>query len=352
MRIFKDVGMEFVCLTSKHHDGFCMFDTQYTNYSIMNTPYKRDILGMVAAAAGRAGIKMGVYYSIPDWNHKNYPNRGRHHEMFGPRAGDEPDYDKYFAFMENQVRELMTKYGEMSQLFWDVNVVDYANAAFNDEVRRLQPNMVINDRGPDNWDYTTPERHVPDDMEFEHRTLAVQSLGRESWGYKTDEDYYSKKHMTQSIDRVLAMGGNYMLNIGPKADGTLDENEVDMLRKIGDWYGRVREGFADTVPCTSMITQANPNMRDKVLLTRRGNTIYVHVYTDLETNGIILKPFDKLPLSATLLNNGQPVDMIVNKPPTLHLDNREYLRLRNLPVNTITDEPLVIRLEFAQELCE
>jgi alpha-L-fucosidase len=352
MKLVRDAGMEFVCFTAKHHDGFCMYDTKHTGYNIMNTPYKKDILKMIAEAAGRAGLKMGAYYSIPDWNHKNYPNQGRHHEMFGPRAGDEPDYDKYFAFMENQVREIMTNYGEIGQLFWDINVAEYSNTAFNDEVRRLQPSIVINNRGPANWDYTTPERHIPDGMEFERRTLAVQSLGRESWGYKTDEDYYTKKYMTQSIDRVLAMGGNFMLNIGPKADGTLDENEAEMLRKIGDWYNRVRESFADTIPCTSMITHATSTMRDNMLLTRRGNTIYIHLYEGTAANGIVVKPFDKLPLKATLLNNGQPVDMEVNIPASLHREGREYLRLRHLPVNKITDEPLIIKLEFDQELCE
>ena len=352
MDVFAGSGMEFVCFTAKHHDGFCMYDTKYTDYNIMNAPYGKDILRQIADAARRAGLVMGVYYSIPDWHHKNYPNQGRHHEMFGPRAGDEPDYDKYFDFLENQVREIMTGYGEIGQLFWDLNVTGYANAAFNDELRRLQPTMVINNRGPSNWDYTTPERHIPDGMVFEHRTLAVQSLGRESWGYKTDEDYYTKKYLTQSIDRVLAMGGNYMLNIGPKADGTLDERDVGALRKIGDWYGRVRESFEDAIPCTSMITDVTKSMRDNMLLTRRGNAIYVHLYEDTATNGVILKPFDKLPLKATLLNNGQPVETVVNMPPSLHREGREYLRLRNLPVETITDEPLVIKLEFDRELCE
>jgi alpha-L-fucosidase len=352
MELAKSVGMEFICITTKHHDGFCMFDTQFTDYNIMNTPYKKDIVKMLADACKRHGITMGAYYSIPDWHHKNYPNQGRHHEMFGPRAGDEPNLDKYIEFMEKQVKEICTKYGEIGQLFWDINVVGYNNTAFNDYLRTLQPSMVINNRGPANWDYQTPERSIPDGMEFQKRTLAVQSLGRESWGYKTDEDYYTKKHLTQSIDRVMAMGGNYMLNVGPKADGTLDEYQVDMLRQIGDWYNRVREAFGDAIPATSMITDVTNTMRDNVLLTRRGNTIYVHLYEDTVTNGVVLKPFDVLPLKATLLNNGQPVETVVNMPPSLHRDGRKYLRLRNLPTDKILDEPLIIKLEFDPALCE
>jgi alpha-L-fucosidase len=351
----KNTGMEFVTLTSKHHDGFCMFDTKYTDFNIMNTPYRKDIVKMLAGAAERQGLKMGIYYSIPDWNHKNYPNQARHHEMWGMRRGDEPDYDKYFEFMENQVLELCTSYGEIGLFFWDVNVVKYNNRAFNDKIRKLQPSMVINDRGPDNWDFATPERNVPEGMEFSHRVLAVQSLGRESWGYRADEDYYNPKFIMQSMDKILAMGGNYMLNVGPRADGTLDERDVASLDRIGKWYNKVKEAFApDTYPATTMITDnfRGTIMKDPVLLTRRQNTVYVHAYEDPATDSISLKPFTANPLKATLLNNGAPVETLVGKTPGYHQEDRAFLRLRRLPTTSILDEPLVIKLEFDSSVCE
>lgn len=348
----ESVGMEYICFTTKHHDGFCMWDTRYTDYNIMNIPYGKDVLRMLVDSCHRHNMVMGVYYSIPDWHHKNYPNQGRHHEMFGPRAGDEPDLRTYFTYMENQVEELCTKYGEIGQLFWDINVCGYNNTAFNDHLRRLQPGMVINNRGPENWDFQTPERGIPEGMEFPRRTEAVQSLGRESWGYKTDEDYYSYKHLIRSIDRVMAMGGNYQLNIGPRADGSLDPRDVASLKRIGDWYRRVKEAFSDAVPATTMITDYTSNMRDPMLLTRRGNTIYVHLPDDPETDGIVVKPFDVLPVRATLLNNGMPLETSVDMPASLHREGRRYLRIRELPVNEITDETMVIKLEFDQSLCE
>jgi alpha-L-fucosidase len=296
---------------------------------------------------------MGIYYSIPDWNHKNYPNQARHHEMWGMRKGDEPDYDKYFEFMENQVLELCTSYGELGQFFWDINVDKYNNRAFNDKIRSLQPSMLINDRGPDNWDYATPERTVPEGMEFSRRTLAVQSLGRESWGYKVDEDYYNPKFIMQSIDKILAMGGNYMLNVGPKPDGALDERDTASLTRIGAWYNKVKEAFTpDTYPATTMITDNARGMKDNVLLTRRHNTVYVHAYEDLATNSISLRPFTTTPLKATLLNTGAPVETLVSKTPGYHQEDRAFLRLRNLPTTTILDEPLVVKLEFDSALCE
>ncbi|MDR3120999.1 MAG: alpha-L-fucosidase [Clostridiales bacterium] len=356
LALAKSVGMEFVTITTKHHDGFCMFDSKYTDFKITNTPYRKDIVKMLADAAARQGLVMGLYYSIPDWNHKNYPNQGRHHEMWGPRAGDEPDYDKYFAYMENQVTELCTGYGPIGQLFWDINVAGYNRTAFNDQIRKLQPSIVINNRGPENWDYSTPERHVPDGMEFTQRTEAVQSLGRESWGHKLDEDYYNPKYIMQSIDKILAMGGNYMLNVGPKADGTLDERDTASLQRIGRWYTKVREAFTpDTYPATSMITQAtHGEMKDRILLTRRvnTNTIYVHAYEDLATNAISMRPFTANPVKATLLNDGSPVETVVSKTPGYHHEDRAFLRLRGLPTTKITDEPLVVKLEFDGALCE
>jgi len=352
--LMNDAGMDYMCFTSKHHDGFCMWDTAYTAYNIMNTPYKRDIVKMLSEACERRGKGFGLYYSIPDWHHPNYPNQGRHHEMRGPRSGDDPDFNKYVQFMEAQVTELLTNYGEINQLFWDLNVLNYNNRAFNDKIRALQPAMVINDRGPDNGDFSTPERHVPEGMEFKRLTQAVQSLGRESWGHKLDEDYYTYKHLMQSIDRVMAMGGNYQLNIGPKADGSVDERDINSLKAIGNWYNRVREAFEGAAPATSLITYyiAPEEMRDKVLLTRKGNTIYVHLYQGTETDGIVLKPFDVLPAKATLLNNGAPLECSVDMVPFYHRDRRPYLRIRNLPANSLLDEVMILKLEFDASWCE
>jgi alpha-L-fucosidase len=273
--------------------------------------------------------------------------------MFGPRKSDEPDLQKYFRYMENQAVELCTDYGEIGEFFWDINVCGYNNTAFNNYLRSLQPSMVINNRGPDNWDFTTPERKVPPGFEFGVLTEAVQSLGRESWGHKIDEDYYSHKYLMQSIDRVLAMGGNYKLNIGPKADGTIDERDICSLKRIGSWYNRVKEAFGDAIPATSMITDnIVGTMCDPMLLTRRRNTIYVHLYEDIETDGIVVKPFDKLPTNVTLLNDGRKLDADVNMPAHMHREGRKYLRVKGIPVNEFTDEVLIIKLEFDDSICD
>lgn len=334
-------GMQYICFTTKHHDGFCMFDSAFTDYKVTNTPYGRDILGELAEACHRRGVPLGLYYSIPDWHHPNYPNLGRHHEMFGPRPGDKPDVEQYMAYVGNQVRELCTQYGTIHQFFWDVNVLEYQDESLNDLIRELQPQVVINDRGPGQPDYVTPERHVPDGRAFKQPTEACQALGRESWGFKADEDYYADKFIMQSMAKILAMGGSYLLNVGPRADGTFASENVQSLERIGRWYQGVREAYAGALPASHMTS--NP----EVLLTRRGNALYVHVTSEPEASSILLPPIEQQPEQATLLNTGEALDTCVDVTPRRWRE-RPCLRVRGLPVNQITDEVMVIRLDFSE----
>ncbi len=348
----ESAGMEFICFTTKHHDGFCMWDTAETDYNIMNTPYGRDVLKMLADECRSRDLGFGLYYSLPDWHHPNYPNKGRHHEMFGPRPGDEPDEDKYLLYVEKQITELLSNYGDVNQLFWDVNVAEFFKPALNELVRKLSPGIMINDRGPGPGDYKTPERKIPDGGVFPGPVLAVQSTGRESWGYRKDEDYYSHSFLMQSIDKTLAMGGNYQLNVGPKADGTLGTEDLASLSRIGTWYHRVKESFDGTEACTYMLSDEGHLIRyDPVLLTRKDNTIYVHVHEHLQTSGVMLHPINRTPDSATLLNDGREIKTTVDVTPW-RWKGRPALRLIDLPVNEITAEPLVVKLEFGEDLVD
>jgi len=144
---------------------------------------------------------------------------------------------------------------------------------------------------------------------------------------------------------------NYKLNVGPKSDGTFSEHDIKSLIRIGKWYKKVREAFDDTVPATSIITQATNFMKDEVLLTRKGNNLYVHLYKDIQTTAVILKPLDILPKKAVLLNNGQELETRVDLLPSHHRE-RPYLRIRNIPTNEITDEVLIIKLEFDESINE
>jgi len=342
----EEAGMEYVCFTTKHIDGFCLWDTAQTDYNVMNTPYAKDVLAMLADACHRRGFPLCLYYSKVDEHHPNFPNAGGPYELPGPEAGDEPDLEKYKAFVKEQVRELCTNYGELGGFWWDVQVFEHSDPSFNELIRSLQPNAVINDRGFSEGDFDTAERDwsKPADelLAFERPMEACQSVGMESWGYKEDEDYYTVPYLLQSLDKILAKGGNYLLNVGPMADGTIAPKHAELLRAVGRWYQTVREALDGAEPA-SHLTDSR-----EVLLTRKGDALYVHLFRTPRGDRVLLNPIDALPRKATLLNTGAEVEARVDLVPSLHQQKKAYLRLRNLPVEDLVGTVPVVKLEFEE----
>ena len=349
--VMEGAGMEYICLTTKHHDGYCLWDTRQTDFKVTNSPYGKDILAQLAASCQRRGIPLCLYHSVVDWHHPNYPNQGRSHELAGVLPGDEPDMDRYTEFLRAQVRELCTEYGKIHGFWWDMNVTGIRDTSINEMIRELQPDAVINNRGFDEGDFGTPERDydrtVEETRRFETRTEACQSVGRESWGYKEDEDYYSVRHLMRSVDRTLAKGGNYLLNIGAKADGTLPAKGVQLLQDVGAWYKRVRESFDGVEPASKLTDNR------EVLLTRKGNDLYVHLVHDPTCARVVLDPIAVAPKRAVLLNNEAEVETRVDLLPTRVMSKEGILRtaepclrVRNLPIDELAGETLVLHLEF------
>ena len=347
--LMEEAGMKYITITTKHHDGFCLWDTKETAFNTVNTPYKKDIIGMLADACHKRQIPLCLYYSIADWNQPNYPNEGRHHEL-QPQPGDSPDWDKYMEFLKAQVRELCTNYGEIHGFWWDMNVPQYKDTSVNAMIRKLQPKAVINNRGFDEGDFGTPERDYDNAANeakgFERLTEACQSVGMESWGYKKDEDYYTDRHLISSIDRYLARDANYLLNVGPTGEGEIPEQSADILKRIGVWKKAVDESFINVKTDSELINSPG------VLVTKKDKTVYVHLNRLPVGNGIKLKPVTVAPEKATLLNNGKKVDFVVNLCPSDHATQQPYLRLRNLPVAEFSNSAMVIKLEFDKPLEE
>ena len=224
-------------------------DSALTDYKVTNTPYGRDPLAIswrkpATDAASRSAS------TTPSWTITTpvYPNQGRAHELAGPQPGDEPDVGRYLDYVRGQIRELCTHYGTIGGIWWDAQRLGVEDAGLNAMVRELQPAAVINDRGLSPGDVTIYERdyskEVYDIPAFARATEACQAIGMQSWGFRRDEDYYTVPYLIQSIDRMMAKGANYLLNVGPDALGRIAPNEEAILRRIGDWYLRVREAFA------------------------------------------------------------------------------------------------------------
>ena len=341
----EQAGMEYITITTKHIDGFCMWNTRETSYNVMNTPYGRDTLKVLADACHRRNFPLCLYHSIVDEHNPIYPNAGRPHELLVPEPGDEPDQEKYLALLKRQVKELCTNYGEIHGFWWDVNVMGVKDPSFNNLIRSLQPNAVINNRGFDDGDYGTPERDwdnsVNTELYFQKRVEACQSVGYQGWGYRADEDYFSLPYLIRSIHKIMAKGGNYLLDVGPKPDGTITEEAASLLRQIGKWYKSVKESFVD-VEAASMLTK-NRNL----LLTQRGDTLYVHLFKEPETPAVYLPLITALPRRATLLNTGEKVEFEILATPRLAQQKpNRCLRLKNLPVSGAASVGLVVKLEF------
>jgi alpha-L-fucosidase len=334
-------GASYFCLTAKHHDGFCLWDSDLTDFKVTNTPYGRDIVAQVAEACARRGLPLCLYYSVVDWRHPNYPNQGRHHEL-PPQPQDQPDWPRYLDYLRGQASELCRRYGPLGGFWWDMNVEQHLDPSINALIRQLQPGAVINDRGFDGGDFGTPERQDGGgaDSPFGRPTEACQSLGLESWGYRADETWHSDRFLQRSAAAYLARGANYLLNVGPTAEGEIPPVAQAMLRRLGQWYQAVRPALRGTEPATGLTDNG------EVLLTRRERTLYVIVHREPRADAVKLKPLAAAPRRAWLLNDGRPVDWAVEMLPSDHEQQQAYLVLKHLPVNELSATVMVIGVEF------
>lgn len=334
------LGADYIVFTAKHHDGFCMWNTGTTSFNVMNTPCGKDILKELSDACRRRGMKLGLYYSNPDWHHPNAYNPKSTHQIVPFDQRDRPDIDAYRRYVRAQVTELLTGYGEIVCFFWDISP-RIEDGSFNELVRSLQPGIKINDRGWSKGDYSTPERGIPEGSAFTNLTEACDSVGAESWGYRVNEDYRTVGYLTRSADRILSMGGNYLLNVGPKPDGTIPDESMRLLASVGSWYAKVREAFRNVEMDFNAVADHS------CFVTRRGRTVYCHYPKGLNRTGVNLRPFNKLPYSCMLLNTGKPLACeLVDMPSCYKIDCGNVLHLTGIPADELSNEPVVIKIEF------
>ena len=334
-------GAEYIVFTAKHHDGFCMWDTKTTDYKVTNTPLGRDVVRELADACQARGMRLGLYYSNPDWHHPNARNGNSTHQI-PLQPGDKPDIDAYVAYMKAQITELLTSYGPLCCWFWDIPT-GIERPEMDELVRRLQPGILINDRGwgnGDTCDYSTPERDFDWQTPPGRHVEACDSVGVQSWGYRANEDYRTLAYLVRAIDRYLSCGGNYLLNVGPKPDGTVPDEAKALMRGVGRWYESVRESYHN-------VENAPPLAQVGCSVTRRGDTLYLHLNKGLDATGFDAAPLDTLPKSAVLLNTGVPLDCELELfPKSAPESAARTLHVFHLPTDALTDTCPVIRLTF------
>ncbi len=342
----KRAGMKYICFTAKHHDGFCMWDTKYTDYKITNTPYGRDTLKMLAEACERQGMLLSIYYSCPDWHYEygyNPQSSPSHQEK--AKNKQNPDTDKLRAYVKAQIEELMSNYGRIYTLFWDIPPV-IVDRSINELVRRLQPGIIINDRGFDEGDFSTPERNF-DNMpngRYERATEACNSVGEYAWGYNKEENFYSVNVIRSSIMQTMARGGSYLINVGPNELGEITPEYEKRILAIGDWYNRMEGVLEDSEGDPRSYNLASGgNWYNKYVVTKKNGKSYFHFYNGLVSNHIFFKTFPSMPKSARLVNTNTPLPFTVRN---MHIKQDDGLDIYNIPIDELGGEPICIEIEW------
>lgn len=278
----KRAGMNYMVLTTRHHDGFCLFDTQTTDFNSVKTAAKRDFVREHVEACRRAGLRVGLYYSVMSWQHDAI--------VSGPGA-DPEGWERMVRETHDQVRELMTNYGQIDELWYDGAVVPgiqdngiqarfWRSTELNAMVRELQPGVLINDRSGLPEDFSTPEQHFTP-PEPGRRCEACMTINT-SWGYNIhDRTFKSAEDIIATLIRCSRFDSNLLLNIGPRPDGTVQQECVEPLEAVGRWLARNGEAIygAERSAYTEADHVAGP-------VTQKGNRLYVHL--DRPSGGSIL----------------------------------------------------------------
>ena len=293
--IAKAAGMKYVVLTTKHHDGFCLWDTKLTDYNIINTPFHRDVVKELAAACKKQGIEFGAYYSVTDWYDQNWPVTS----PAGKVKREKSDLDAYEKYLQGQITELIHNYGPLITIWNDVSAMyGKRGAATIKLVRELQPNILINNRTGDGGDYDTPEQKIGKfQMERPWEScMTVSKHNAWAWGGAND----GVKPVSACLEMlILGAGGdgNILLNVGPRPDGVIDPAQANLLKEVGAWLAKNGEAIYGT--------RGGPWKPTKsIASTRKDNTIYLHVMKS-ENGHVELPALPAQIKSVALLNGGK-----------------------------------------------
>jgi alpha-L-fucosidase len=322
-KLAKQAGMKYMVMTTKHHEGFCNFDSKLTDYCATKQGPGRDLVKEFVEAARAEGLRPGFYYSLMDWHHPD-----------GMKAKDDPAARRRFVdYIHGQIRELMTNYGKIDILWYDVAVPlgpdGWESEKMNQMVLQLQPEIIVNNR---NWlagDFSTPEQTIAATKGDWESCMTLN----DSWGYTAaDDNWKPPQRIVRNLVQCAQDGGNYLLNIGPEADGSIPKQSVQILSAVGKWMQK--NGTAIYGAQKSKV-----NFSNVAGFTRQGNTLYTHVYfwpgSEVTIGGIETKP-----KSAKLLASGKDVAFT---------QSGSQLTFKDLPAKAPDDPVTTIVAEFDAE---
>lgn len=304
-RLAKVAGQKYIVMTTKHHEGFCLWDTKLTNYNAAQQGPERDLVREYVDAARAEGLRVGFYYSLMDW----------HHPDGAKCAVDEAARRRFVDYTHGLIRELLTNYGKIDVLWYDVawplDAAGWESVKMNEMVFQLQPEIIVNNRNKLQGDFSTPEQHIT--AETGGRAWESCMTLNDSWGYqRADDNWKNARTVVRNLITCARDGGNYLLNIGPRADGSIPEESVRILREVGQWMNKNGDTIYKSDRC-------EPRRSAYASFTRTGNTLFMHVHywPGGDVNMCGLKASAK---SVRLYATNQKVDF-KQDPYQLHLYN-------------------------------
>jgi alpha-L-fucosidase len=292
-KLAKAAGMKYMVLTTKHHEGFCNFNTKLTDYNAVKQGLGYDIVAEYVEAARAEGMHVGFYYSLMDW----------HHPDGAKCATDDSARKRFVEYTHGLIRELMTNYGKISVLWYDVSwpldAEGWESERMNKMVFELQPEIIVNNRNKLDGDFSTPEQKIVA-AEGGRAWEACMTLN-DSWGYqRADDNWKTSRTVIRNLISCSRDGGNYLLNIGPRPDGSIPAESVKVLTEVGKWMGTNSETIQGTDLC-------QPRRSNYASFTRKGNKLYMHVHFwpgDYVAIGGLMNKV----LNARLLKTGKKID--------------------------------------------
>lgn len=342
-KLAKEAGMKYMVLTTRHHDGFCLFDSKVSDFTSVKTAAKRDFVASYVKACRKAGLRVGFYYSLLDWRFPGYFNRGKYPESFEAMVNQ----------LHGQVRELMSNYGKIDYLFYDGEWIPgvetkrtlieqgesseiaelWRSKELNAMVRELQPDIIINNRSGLPEDMDTPEQHVLASKEGRAWESCMTIGDSYGWGYiKNSPNLKIVPQLIQYLVTAASGGGNYLLNIGPRADGTVQSEFITTLKEIGKWmrvngesiYGseRISSGFGGGIIG---------------MTTAKGNIAYFHIFRWPGETAVITSIKNNV-LSAKILGTAKSIKF--------EKKDNGLLILEGLPKNPPDKYDTVIKVEL------
>jgi len=334
-KVVRETGAKYVVFLTKHHDGFCLWDTKQTDYNVMNTPFGRDVTGELAAALKDEGIAFFPYYSTCDWHHPDFPLTS----PGGKTKRATHNLERYTAYLEAQSKELITQYGPLLGIWYDVpqcfdrargeRVIRY--------VRRLQPDLLVNNRTGAPGDFDTPEQRLgkfPMDRPWE----TCMTLGTQ-WAWKPNDHIKSLKQCIDVLVTCAARNGNLALNTGPMPDGRIEPRQAKRFRKIGGWLDK----YGESIYGTRGGPYVSPGWGGS---TRKGHTLYIHILKWPQET-LVLPPIDRKIVSHSALTGGtsrveQTDDGITVDVPPEHRNELDTIVRLELDASAMPIKPIRI----------